>query len=164
MVCGAACPAFLGGVRASARTWGAPFAPMEQREGAARLWRRRRMPSWSMWCRVDHVSGYFHVKLTEGSRTYFGFEWGSVYYVCKAVLNFGWKPAPYIYIYVVLRGGGRVPSPPCPPELVPLGRHGYVRTHSPARPRACPGLAGRGFPSISLAEVGPDPGAESGIG
>ena len=42
--------------------------------------------------------------------------------------------------------------------------HGYVRTHSPARPRACPGLAGRGFPSISLAEVGPDPGAESGIG
>ena len=126
MVCGAACPAFLGGVRASARTWGAPFASMEQREGAARLWRRRRMPSWSMWCRVDHVSGYFHVKLTEGSRTYFGFEWGSVYYVCN-VLNFGWKPAPYMYIR---RSPGRwpgsfaaLPSGTCTSWTILWGRH-----------------------------------------
>ena len=45
---------------------------------------------------VDHVSGYFHVRLTETSRTYFGFEWEAVYYVYN-VLNFGWKPAPYVY-------------------------------------------------------------------
>jgi len=45
---------------------------------------------------VDHVSGYFHVKLTECSRTFFGFQWDGVYYVYN-VLNFGWKSAPYVY-------------------------------------------------------------------
>ena len=45
---------------------------------------------------VDDVSGYFHVRLTERSQEFFGFEWEGVYYVYTA-LNFGWKSAPYIY-------------------------------------------------------------------
>jgi len=45
---------------------------------------------------VDHVSGYFHISLTEDSKKFFGFCWEGVYYVYN-VLNFGWKPAPYIY-------------------------------------------------------------------
>ena len=45
---------------------------------------------------VDDVSGYFHVRLTERSQEFFGFEWDGVYYVYTA-LNFGWKSAPYIY-------------------------------------------------------------------
>jgi hypothetical protein len=45
---------------------------------------------------VDDVSRYFHVRLTERSQDFFGFEWEGVYYVHTA-LNFGWKSAPYIY-------------------------------------------------------------------
>jgi len=37
---------------------------------------------------VDDVSGYFHVRLTERSQEFFGFEWDGVYYVYTA-LNFG---------------------------------------------------------------------------
>jgi hypothetical protein len=44
----------------------------------------------------DDVSGYFHVRLTERSQEFFGFEWEGVYYV-HTVLNFGWKSAPYVY-------------------------------------------------------------------
>eukprot|EP00959_Pyramimonas_sp_CCMP1952_P041373 865219-Pyramimonas_sp.AAC.1 len=51
---------------------------------------------------VDHVSGYFHVKLTEGSRTYFGFEWEGVYDVYN-VLNKLRVEAGAVHIYVVLR-------------------------------------------------------------
>ena len=37
---------------------------------------------------VNDVSGYFHVRLTERSQEFFGFEWHGVYYVYTA-LNFG---------------------------------------------------------------------------
>eukprot|EP00959_Pyramimonas_sp_CCMP1952_P155679 3256210-Pyramimonas_sp.AAC.1 len=42
----------------------------------------------------EHAFNVDH--LTKSSRTFFGFEWEGVYCVYN-VLNFGWKPAPYIY-------------------------------------------------------------------
>eukprot|EP00959_Pyramimonas_sp_CCMP1952_P324652 6795578-Pyramimonas_sp.AAC.1 len=57
MVCGAACPAFLRSARASALIWSAPFTSMERPGGTARLGRRRRMPSWSVWGRARRRCG-----------------------------------------------------------------------------------------------------------
>ena len=61
------------------------------------------MPSWSMWCRVDHVSGYFHVKLTEGSRTYFGFEWGTERVLCLQRIELRLE-AGAVYVYTSFSG------------------------------------------------------------
>eukprot|EP00732_Lithocolla_globosa_P003594 Lithocolla_globosa_v1_NODE_2951_length_1817_cov_6.949403.p3 type:complete len:122 gc:universal NODE_2951_length_1817_cov_6.949403:270-635(+) len=42
------------------------------------------------------LSGYHHVKLTQRSWKYMGFELEGYYFVCK-VLPFGWKPSADIF-------------------------------------------------------------------
>ena len=44
----------------------------------------------------DHKSGYFHVKLHESSRTYFGFEFDGRYFT-YAVIPFGWSCSAFVY-------------------------------------------------------------------
>ena len=50
----------------------------------------------SFMTKLDDKAGYDHVLLTEGSRTYVGFEWKGWWFV-NATLPFGWKNSPFIY-------------------------------------------------------------------
>ena len=50
----------------------------------------------SFMTKCDDKSGYDHVLLTPSSQTYFGFEWGGLWFVCTT-LPFGWKISPFIY-------------------------------------------------------------------
>ncbi len=52
----------------------------------------RLSPLWSS----DDSNGYFHVKLSDNSRTFFGFVWNDVYYVYNT-LCFGWQLSPWVY-------------------------------------------------------------------
>ena len=45
---------------------------------------------------LDDKSGYDHLLLTKGSRTFFGIQWGGWYFVYNT-LPFGWKISPYVY-------------------------------------------------------------------
>ena len=50
----------------------------------------------SFMTKSDDKSGYDHPLLSESSQTYFGFEWGGLWFVCTT-LPFGWKMSPYVY-------------------------------------------------------------------
>ena len=50
----------------------------------------------SFMTKCDGKSGYDHLLLSESSQTYFGFEWGGLWFVCTT-LPFGWKMSPYVY-------------------------------------------------------------------
>ena len=50
----------------------------------------------SFMTKCDDKSGYDHVLLTPSSQTYFGFEWGGLWFVCTT-LPIGWKISPFIY-------------------------------------------------------------------
>ena len=55
--------------------------------------------------KCDDRSGYDHIRLTESSRSYFGFQWEGWWFVC-ATLPFGWKESPFIYHNVGLAASG----------------------------------------------------------
>lgn len=50
-------------------------------------------------------SAYDHLLLTACSQTYFGFEWGGLWFVCNT-LPFGWKISPFIYHTIGLAASG----------------------------------------------------------
>ena len=45
---------------------------------------------------LDDKSGYDHLLLSEESRTYFGIQWGGLFFTYNS-LPFGWKISPYVY-------------------------------------------------------------------
>ena len=45
---------------------------------------------------LDGKSGYDHILLTDESRTFFGIQWGGLYFTYNS-LSFGWKISPYVY-------------------------------------------------------------------
>ena len=50
----------------------------------------------SFLTKCDDKSGYDHILLTEGSRKFFGIEWGG-WWLVNAALPFGWKESAFIY-------------------------------------------------------------------
>ena len=67
-----------------------------------------------MLTKCDNKSGYDHVLLTMDARSYFGFSFGGLWFVCTT-LPFGWKISPYIYHTVGLAVSGfvRAQGVPC---------------------------------------------------
>lgn len=66
--------------------------------------------------KCDDKSGYDHIRLTESSRSYFGFQWEGWWFVC-ATLPFGWKESPFIYHSVGLAVSGYMHSHGIPCSL-----------------------------------------------
>jgi hypothetical protein len=54
---------------------------------------------------IDQTLGYVHVRLTEDSEPFFGFEFEGIYYV-YLTLSFGWKASPFICTTAPVGGGG----------------------------------------------------------
>ena len=50
----------------------------------------------SFFTKLDDKSGYDHVLVSENSKTFFGFEWNEIYYVCNTI-PFGWKNSAFVY-------------------------------------------------------------------
>ena len=59
----------------------------------------------SFLTKCDEKSGYDHVLLTVDSRSYFGFSFAGLWFVCTT-LPFGWKILPYVYHTVGLAASG----------------------------------------------------------
>ena len=68
----------------------------------------------SFLTKCDDKSGYDHVLLTVDSRSYFGFSFAGLWFVCTT-LPFGWKILPYVYHTVGLAASGflRAQGVPC---------------------------------------------------
>ena len=59
----------------------------------------------SFMTKCDDKSGYDHILLSESSQTYFGFEWGGLWFECTT-LPFRWKMSPYVYHTTGLKVSG----------------------------------------------------------
>ena len=57
----------------------------------------------SFLTKCDDKSGYDHVLLTVDSRSYFGFSFAGLWFVCTT-LPFGWNILPYVYHTVFFSG------------------------------------------------------------
>ena len=84
----------------------------------------------SFMTKCNDKSGYDHILLSESSQTYFGFEWGGLWFECTTH-PFRWKMSPYVYHTTGLKVSGLLREQRIPCSLYIDGRlNGELLTKS----------------------------------